>query len=137
MPSVASRQGSAVDWVESLSPWPEKFGLDTMRALLAELGDPVDRLQVGHVVVVEHDTVRAQVRHVAIEVFGDEVQRRVLRGTGEVGAVDHDTDAADVVELGLALGVRVHGIAVQHVMPPLPRACEVRSREHSRRHELF
>ncbi|MGH2932177.1 MAG: bifunctional folylpolyglutamate synthase/dihydrofolate synthase [Gaiellaceae bacterium] len=40
MPSVASNQGSGVAWVESLSPWPEKFGLDTMRALLAELGDP-------------------------------------------------------------------------------------------------
>ena len=31
---------SAVDWLEGLSPWPEEFGLDRMRALLAELGDP-------------------------------------------------------------------------------------------------
>jgi dihydrofolate synthase/folylpolyglutamate synthase len=30
----------ATDWVASLSPWPEEFGLDRMRALLAELGDP-------------------------------------------------------------------------------------------------
>jgi dihydrofolate synthase / folylpolyglutamate synthase len=50
MPSVASRQGSAVDWVESLSPWPEKFGLDTMRALLAELGDPQRAYASIHVV---------------------------------------------------------------------------------------
>jgi dihydrofolate synthase/folylpolyglutamate synthase len=31
---------SATDWVASLSPWPEEFGLDRMRALLHELGDP-------------------------------------------------------------------------------------------------
>ena len=30
----------ATDWVAGLSPWPEEFGLDRMRALLAELGDP-------------------------------------------------------------------------------------------------
>jgi dihydrofolate synthase / folylpolyglutamate synthase len=30
----------ATDWVAALSPWPEEFGLDRMRALLAELGDP-------------------------------------------------------------------------------------------------
>ena len=30
-----------VDWIESLSPWPaDGFGLERMRALLAELGDP-------------------------------------------------------------------------------------------------
>ena len=50
MPSVASREGSAVDWVESLSPWPEKFGLDTMRALLAELGEPQRAYPAIHVV---------------------------------------------------------------------------------------
>jgi dihydrofolate synthase/folylpolyglutamate synthase len=27
-------------WVESLSPWPEEFGLDRMRALLRDLDDP-------------------------------------------------------------------------------------------------
>lgn len=50
MPSVASSQGSAVAWVESLSPWPEKFGLDTMRALLAELGEPQRAYPAIHVV---------------------------------------------------------------------------------------
>jgi dihydrofolate synthase/folylpolyglutamate synthase len=50
MPSAASRQGSAVDWLESLSPGPEKFGLDTMRALLAELGDPQRAYPSIHVV---------------------------------------------------------------------------------------
>jgi dihydrofolate synthase / folylpolyglutamate synthase len=50
MPSVASGQSSAVAWVESLSPWPEKFGLDTMRALVAELGDPQRAYPSIHVV---------------------------------------------------------------------------------------
>jgi dihydrofolate synthase/folylpolyglutamate synthase len=50
MPSVASDQGSAVAWIESLSPWPEKFGLDTMRALVAELGDPQRAYPSIHVV---------------------------------------------------------------------------------------
>ncbi len=31
---------SAVSWLESLTPWPEKFGLERMRTLLRELGDP-------------------------------------------------------------------------------------------------
>jgi dihydrofolate synthase / folylpolyglutamate synthase len=31
---------TATDWVASLSPWPEEFGLGRMRTLLANLGDP-------------------------------------------------------------------------------------------------
>ncbi|MBD0339010.1 MAG: hypothetical protein ICV67_06975 [Thermoleophilia bacterium] len=41
---------SAAEWLESLSPWPEEFGLDRMRALLAELGDPQLRFPSIHVV---------------------------------------------------------------------------------------
>jgi dihydrofolate synthase / folylpolyglutamate synthase len=37
-------------WLESLSPWPEEFGLDRMRALLGELGDPQKRFRSIHVV---------------------------------------------------------------------------------------
>jgi dihydrofolate synthase/folylpolyglutamate synthase len=50
MPSVVSSQGSGVAWVESLSPWPDKFGLDTMRALVAELGQPQRAYPSIHVV---------------------------------------------------------------------------------------
>ena len=50
MRSVVSSQGSAVAWIESLSPWPEEFGLDTMRALVAELGDPQRAYPSIHVV---------------------------------------------------------------------------------------
>jgi dihydrofolate synthase/folylpolyglutamate synthase len=41
---------SATDWVESLSPWPEEFGLGRMQALLAELGEPQRRYPSIHVV---------------------------------------------------------------------------------------
>ena len=41
---------SAVEFVESLSPWPEEFGLGRMRALLAELGEPQRAYQSIHVV---------------------------------------------------------------------------------------
>jgi dihydrofolate synthase/folylpolyglutamate synthase len=40
----------AEDWIESLSPWPEEFGLGRMKALLAELGDPQLRYPALHVV---------------------------------------------------------------------------------------
>lgn len=41
---------SAVDWLESLSPWPEEFGLGRMRALLTELGEPQRAFKAIHVV---------------------------------------------------------------------------------------
>jgi dihydrofolate synthase / folylpolyglutamate synthase len=42
---------SSTRWVESLSPWPrDGFGLDRMKALLAELGDPQRRYPAVHVV---------------------------------------------------------------------------------------
>ena len=41
---------SQTDWLESLSPWPEEFGLDRMRAMLAELGDPQSAYPAIHLV---------------------------------------------------------------------------------------
>ena len=41
---------SATDWVASLSPWPEEFGLVRMQALLADLGDPQQSFPAVHVV---------------------------------------------------------------------------------------
>jgi dihydrofolate synthase / folylpolyglutamate synthase len=42
---------SALDYLESLSPWPrDGFGLDRIRALLAELGDPQLSFPAVHVV---------------------------------------------------------------------------------------
>jgi dihydrofolate synthase/folylpolyglutamate synthase len=37
-------------WLESLSPWPEEFGLERMRKLLAELSEPQRRYPAIHVV---------------------------------------------------------------------------------------
>jgi dihydrofolate synthase/folylpolyglutamate synthase len=41
---------SQTEWVESLSPWPEEFGLGRIRALLAELGHPQRAYRSIHVV---------------------------------------------------------------------------------------
>src|SRR5581483_1929629 len=54
MPSARSSSStvpSSTRWVESLSPWPsDGFGLDRIRALLAELGDPQRNYPAVHVV---------------------------------------------------------------------------------------
>jgi dihydrofolate synthase/folylpolyglutamate synthase len=48
---VRQSHGSSVHWLESLSPWPvDGFGLERMRALLAELGDPQLAFPSVHVV---------------------------------------------------------------------------------------
>jgi dihydrofolate synthase / folylpolyglutamate synthase len=42
---------SAVEWLDSLSPWPtDGFGLERMQALLAELGDPQEAYPAVHIV---------------------------------------------------------------------------------------
>jgi dihydrofolate synthase/folylpolyglutamate synthase len=41
---------SATEWVAALSPWPEEFGLGTMRALLDALGNPQRAFPSVHVV---------------------------------------------------------------------------------------
>jgi len=50
MRSGVSVGTSATDWVASLSPWPQEFGLDRMRELLARLGDPQTAYPAIHVV---------------------------------------------------------------------------------------
>lgn len=42
--------GPHTDWVASLSPWPEEFGLDRMRVLLDHLGHPERAFPSVHVV---------------------------------------------------------------------------------------
>src|SRR5438105_592021 len=46
----ASSMPFQAEWIESLSPWPEEFGLGRMRALLAELGNPQRTYPAIHVV---------------------------------------------------------------------------------------
>jgi dihydrofolate synthase/folylpolyglutamate synthase len=49
-PSSKHSAASASAWVASLSPWPEEFGLERMRDLLRELGDPQRAFPAIHVV---------------------------------------------------------------------------------------
>ena len=46
----STRSASNTAWVAGLSPWPEEFGLDTLRALLARLGHPERAFPSVHVV---------------------------------------------------------------------------------------
>src|SRR6185312_2017316 len=48
--TVASSMPSPLEWLESLSPWPEEFGLGRMHALLAEVGEPQRAFRAIHVV---------------------------------------------------------------------------------------
>src|SRR6266568_3147223 len=53
LPGHAFRLGNVTGqtaWIESLTPWPEEFGLDRMRMLLAELGEPQRDYPSIHVV---------------------------------------------------------------------------------------
>ena len=56
MPSAADN----IAWVESLSPWPEEFGLERMRRLLAELGNPQNAFPAIHVVGTNGKTTTAR-----------------------------------------------------------------------------
>src|SRR5213596_3023224 len=46
----ASSMPSQAEWIESLSPWPEEFGLGRIRALLTELGEPQRAYPAIHIV---------------------------------------------------------------------------------------
>ena len=51
MPGPYDGSMTAADWLDAMSPWPrDGFGLERMRALLAELGDPQDAYPAIHVV---------------------------------------------------------------------------------------
>src|SRR5262245_8572222 len=41
---------SAIGWLDSLSPWPHRFGLERMHTMLAELGNPQDAYPSVHIV---------------------------------------------------------------------------------------
>jgi dihydrofolate synthase/folylpolyglutamate synthase len=49
-----------VAWLESLSPWPEEFGLRRMRELLRRLGSPQQGLRAIHVVGTNGKTTTAR-----------------------------------------------------------------------------
>jgi len=56
MPSAGDNLG----WLESLSPWPEEFGLERMQDLLSALGDPQRSSAAIHVVGTNGKTTTAR-----------------------------------------------------------------------------
>jgi dihydrofolate synthase/folylpolyglutamate synthase len=51
---------SALSWIESLTPWPDEFGLERMRRLLSALGDPQLAYPSIHVVGTNGKTTTAR-----------------------------------------------------------------------------
>jgi dihydrofolate synthase / folylpolyglutamate synthase len=49
-PQASTSVTGQAAWIESLSPWPEEFGLERIRRLLRDLGDPQTRYPAIHVV---------------------------------------------------------------------------------------
>jgi dihydrofolate synthase/folylpolyglutamate synthase len=64
MPSAAE------DWIAGLSPWPEEFGLDRMRKLLARLGEPQRGYPAVHVVGTNGKTTATRTIAALLEAEG-------------------------------------------------------------------
>ncbi|MGH3115715.1 MAG: bifunctional folylpolyglutamate synthase/dihydrofolate synthase [Gaiellales bacterium] len=63
MPSAADN----LRWLESLSPWPEEFGLGRMRKLLRQLGDPQLACRAIHVVGTNGKTTTTRMIEAVLE----------------------------------------------------------------------
>jgi dihydrofolate synthase/folylpolyglutamate synthase len=92
---------SATDWVAALSPWPaDGFGLERMRALLAELGDPQLRYEAVHVVGTNGKSTTARMTEELLSAAGLRVGAYLsphVRGWSErirVGGTEANFDAA-------------------------------------------
>ena len=59
-----------VKWVSGLSPWPEEFGLDRMRALLGRLGNPQRRYPAIHVVGTNGKSTTARMTEALLRAEG-------------------------------------------------------------------
>ena len=66
MPSAASHTA----WLESLSPWPEEFGLERMHELLRALGNPERAYPAIHVVGTNGKTTTARLAEAILEAVG-------------------------------------------------------------------
>jgi dihydrofolate synthase/folylpolyglutamate synthase len=65
MPSSAE-----IAWLESLTPWPEEFGLGRIRELLARLGEPQRAFPAIHVVGTNGKTTTARMLEALLEAEG-------------------------------------------------------------------
>ena len=64
---------TATEWVASLSPWPEEFGLERMQALLDTLGNPQRTFPSVHVVGTNGKSTAARTIAALLRVEGLEV----------------------------------------------------------------
>ena len=71
---------SAVGWMQALSPWPEEFGLDRMRALLRDLGEPQRAYPSIHVVGTNGKTSTTLMTAALLRAAGQRVGAYVQRG---------------------------------------------------------
>jgi dihydrofolate synthase/folylpolyglutamate synthase len=92
---------SATDWVAALSPWPvDGFGIERMRALLAELGDPQLRFEAVHVVGTNGKSTTTRMTEELLTDAGLRVGAYLsphVRGWSErirIGGAEADFDAA-------------------------------------------
>jgi dihydrofolate synthase/folylpolyglutamate synthase len=102
----------AIRWLESLSPWPaDGFGLDRMRALLRELGDPQLTFPAVHVVGTNGKSTATRTIEALMLAEGLAVGATVSPHIGswdERITVDgEEADAAAAVEQVRAAAVRV------------------------------
>src|SRR5262249_30744016 len=87
-------------WLESLSPWPEEFGLGRMRELLAELGEPQRAFPAIHVVGTNGKTSTTLMTAAILHAEGLQTGAYIsphLRGWAEriqIDGADADLEAA-------------------------------------------
>ncbi|HJS69899.1 MAG TPA: Mur ligase family protein, partial [Gaiellaceae bacterium] len=89
-----------LEWLESLSPWPEEFGLGRMRELLARLGNPQLGLRAIHVVGTNGKTTTTRMAEALLSAEGLRVGAYTsphVVSWGErlrVGSAEADVEAA-------------------------------------------
>jgi dihydrofolate synthase / folylpolyglutamate synthase len=97
---VFGAMGEAIGYIESLSPWPERFGLERIRDLLKALGEPQRRYSAIHVVGTNGKTTTARTLEAMLAAEGLDVGTFTsphVTGWSErirVGGVDADFDRA-------------------------------------------
>jgi dihydrofolate synthase / folylpolyglutamate synthase len=93
---------SAVSWIESLTPWPEEFGLGRMRALLTRLGDPQHAYPSIHIVGTNGKTSTARVLEVLLEGEGLRVgtytSPHVLGWSERIRVLGEEADLDEAIE---------------------------------------
>jgi len=67
---MRSAADTHLEWLESLSPWPEEFGLGRMRELLARLGNPQLGLRAIHVVGTNGKTTTTRMAEALLSAEG-------------------------------------------------------------------